>query len=98
VAAVRESGGQAWWVADESITVAGEVLRERAYQVAPECWAALAGVRVAASETAIEQACLVLTGRSFSLVVGGSEEHGRGSLKEPVEAFDEVLALVEGLR
>jgi threonine synthase len=98
VAAVKESGGQAWWVGDESITAAGEVLRDRTYQVAPECWAALAGVRAAARESDIEQVCLLLTGRSFTAPAKDSDERGPGSLKEPVQTFDEVLALVEGLR
>ena len=98
VAAVRESGGQAWWVGDESISAAGEALHDRAYQVAPECWAALAGVRSAAGDVDIEQACLLLTGRSVEAATGDSEERGRGSLAEPAQTFDEVMALVEDLR
>lgn len=98
VAAVRQSGGQAWWVGDEMISAAGEALRERAYEVAPECWAALAGARVAAADADIEQACLVLTGRSVRAETEDTEAPGRGSLAEPAQTFDEVLALVEDLR
>jgi threonine synthase len=98
VAAVRESGGQAWWVGDELITSAGEALLDRAYEVAPECWAALAGARAATGDADIEQACLVLTGRSVRAATDDTDEHGRGSLAKPAQTFDEVLALVEDLR
>jgi threonine synthase len=108
VATVRQSGGQSWWVSDGSISAAGEALRERAYGVAPECWAALAGVRAAAGDADIAQACLVLTGRSVkgssvkaATEVTASDDttgQGPGSLAEPAQTFDEVLALVEDLR
>ena len=95
---VRESGGQAWWVGDESIGAAGEALRDRGYMMAPECWAALAGVRAAALDSDIGQACLLLTGRAVEAMTADSDEHRRGSLAQPAETFDEVLALVEDLR
>ena len=98
VALVRVSGGQAWWVGDESIRAAGQALREGAYSVASECWAALAGVRAAARDGEIEQACLVMTGKSFDGPAGDPPEPGRGSLAQPAVAFEEVLALVEDLR
>ena len=58
----RQSGGQGWWVGDDDIAAAGDVLREQRYDVGPECWAALAGLRSAAAETGVSTACLLLTG------------------------------------
>lgn len=94
---VRAGGGQAWWVGDEQIAPAGDALRERGYQVAPECWAALAGLRLAASEAVVASACLLLTGRAVS-PAAADEESGPGSLAQPAVTWEEVLALVEDLR
>ena len=62
-----------------------------------ECWAALAGGRAAASEGEIQQACLVLTGRSAQSrrVEEGSSP---GLTARPATTFEEVLAIVEDLR
>ena len=94
---VRTSGGQAWWVDDSAISAAGLALEERGYDVAPECWAALAGVTLAGSEAGVGQACLVLTGRALHGSDTPPEPDGAGTLARPAEAFDEVLALVEDL-
>ena len=94
-AMVRDGGGQAWWVGDEAILRAGDALREGGYEVAPECWAALAGLATAAAEAGVERACLVLTGRAVP--VGEDTAVGIGSLARPAETFDEVLSLVEDL-
>src|ERR1035437_9812342 len=81
-AMVRDSGGQAWWVGDDQIAPAGDALREQGYEVASECWAALAGLRVAASEAGVTSACLLLTGRAVSAACGG-QGAGAGSLAQP---------------
>jgi threonine synthase len=99
-ALVNESGGQAWWVGDEDIAAAGETLRAQRYEVAPECWAALAGLRLAASEGGIGSACLLLTGRAVSAPVDALDSHeelGPGMLRRPVSTWEEVLALVADL-
>ena len=88
---VRESGGQAWWVDDEAINEAGGALQENGHEVAPECWAALAGLRIAAAEGGVNRACLLLTGRATR---GGDAL----SLPFPLETFNAVLASVEDLR
>lgn len=95
---VRSSGGQAWWVDDTAIAGAGDALKERRYDVAPECWAALAGVALAATEAGVGQACLVLTGRAVHDDGSTVEPEGPGTVARPAETFDEVLALVEDLR
>jgi threonine synthase len=95
---VRDSGGQAWWVDDNAVKAAGEALKGRGYDVAPECWAALAGVTVARSEAGVERACLVLTGRAVRDGLAEPQAGGPGTLATPAERFDEVLALVEDLR
>jgi threonine synthase len=64
---VRASGGSAWWVDDAEIAAAGAGLRDAGYAVARECWAALAGVRLATATLpglAAASPCLVLTGRA----------------------------------
>jgi threonine synthase len=94
---VRNSGGQARWVNDSAITAAGEALTGRGYDVAPECWAALAGVAVAGAESGVERACLVLTGRAVHVDDTTREPAGLGTLNHPAAAFDEVLALVQDL-
>jgi threonine synthase len=95
---VRTSGGQAWWVDDEAITAAGEALKNRGYDLAVECWAALAGVAAARAAAGVDRACLVLTGRAVRNDPATSEPGGLGTLNRPAEAFDEVLALVEDLQ
>jgi len=96
-AMVRDGGGQAWWVGDEQIAPAGDALREQGHEVALECWAGLAGLRVAASEAGVTSACLLLTGRAVSAAVA-DEESGPGSLAQPAVTWEDVLALVEDLR
>jgi threonine dehydratase len=88
---VRESGGQAWWVADPDILEAGERLRHDGFGVAPECWAALAGLRLAAREAGVRQACLLLTGRALPSVPDID-------IGVPLETFDAVLRSLEDLR
>jgi threonine synthase len=100
-AMVRESGGQAWWVGDDEIAAAGEALRAQEYQVAHECWAALAGLRSAAHEGGIGSACLILTGRAVPLPADARDSHeelGPGMLGRPAVTWEEVLALVADLR
>ena len=63
LAMVRESGGQAWWVRDSEILAAQTALSQAGFALAPECAAALAGVKLAAGEAGISDACLLLTGR-----------------------------------
>ena len=94
---VRGSGGQAWWVDDRAITAAGAALSEFGYELAPEGWAALAGLALAGAEGGVEQACLVLTGRAIRNDVTPPEPDGVGTLARPAETFDEVLALVDDL-
>jgi threonine synthase len=94
---VRASGGQAWWVDDVAIGAAGDALVERGYDVAPECWAALAGVAMAAAEGGVDGACLILTGRAVHGPQTLDEPDGPGTLAQPAETFDEVRALVEDL-
>lgn len=87
---VRESGGQAWWVDDVAISQAGRALRDAGHEVAPECWAALAGARLAADD-GVRRAVLLLTGRAHL-----PGEHA--PLDAPLETFSEVLASVRDLR
>ena len=95
-ALVREAGGQAWWVDDERIAPAGDALRDAGHAVAVECWAALAGVRTAAAETDIPDACLILTGKAVADAPADTET-GLASLSQPAETWEEMLALVEDL-
>ena len=88
---VRDSGGQAWWVDDAAITEAGEQLRRAGFAVAPECWAALAGLRLAAREAGIQRACLLLTGRALPAATAEPAV-------PPLETFAEVLQSLEDLR
>lgn len=88
---VRESGGQAWWVGDADITAAGGELQRAGFALAPECWAALAGLRVAAGAGEVRDACLLLTGRALP----SGLPHGAGP---PLESFGEVLESLEDLR
>jgi threonine dehydratase len=88
---VRRSGGEAWWVDDASIAEAGQALRASGHAVAPECWAALAGLRMAAREDAVREACLLLTGRA---VVDPSAPR----LELPLATFAGVLDSLEDLR
>jgi threonine synthase len=94
---VRTSGGQSWWVDDDEITAAGDALQAHGYDVASECWAALAGVALAAAEMEVAQACLILTGRAVHDDTAAPEPDGHGTLARPAESFNEVLALVEDL-
>ena len=97
---VRGSGGEAWWVDDDAIEEAGEFLEAQGYALARECWAALAGLTLAAETTEISRACLLLTGRAAPAVednVAPAEE-GIGSLARPAAEFGEVLDLVADLR
>ena len=88
---VRESGGQAWWVPDEEIREAGDALRQNGHEVAPECWAALAGVRAAARQAGTTRACLLLTGRAVPSA-------DVPPLPAPLETFGAVLAALQDLR
>jgi threonine synthase len=100
VAKVRQSGGQGWWVGDQEIAAAGEALRAQRYEVAPECWAALAGLRSAARAGGIGSACLVLTGRAVTVPVDTYDQHeelGPGMLVRPAATWEEVLAVVADL-
>ncbi len=94
-ALVRNSGGQAWWVDDVSIVEAGEALRAAGFDVAIECWAALAGARLAASEARLDNVCLLLTGRAVP--EADDDATGPGTLAQPTAGWDETLALVEDL-
>ncbi|MEA2682035.1 MAG: threonine synthase [Chloroflexota bacterium] len=87
---VRDSGGEAWWVDDDAISDAGRALREAGHHVAPECWAALAGTRLAA-RAGLRRAALLLTGRALP-----PGEYP--PLAAPLETFAEVLAALEDLR
>jgi threonine dehydratase len=91
VAMVRASGGQAWWVDDPAIVEAHRALEEQGHVVAAECWAALAGLRVAAREGGLARACLLLTGRAPA-----AGEHP--ALEPPLETFAAVLASLADLR
>lgn len=86
---VRRSGGQAWWVDDAAIGEAGEALRAAGYAVAPECWAALAGLRLAA-EVGVRDAALLLTGKA--LPPGDHPD-----LEAPLETFAAVLESLRDL-
>ena len=88
---VRDSGGEAWWVDDAAITEAGNALRQDGFAVAPECWAALAGLRLAAREAGTRSACLLLTGRALAAVT--AEDGPR-----PLETFADVLHSLADLR
>ena len=100
---VRESGGEAWWVEDDRIREAGDFLAEQGYALAPECWAALAGLALAAETATIPSACLLLTGRAA--VAPGvpdaapAEAEGAtiGTLVNPATEFREVLDLLADL-
>src|SRR5438309_680141 len=87
---VRRSGGQAWWVADTEIAEARGALEREGIDAATECWAALAGIREAAGAGGIEEACLLLTGRSWG-------ESG-DQVQPDATSFAEVLSLVADLR
>ncbi len=95
-ALVRGSGGQAWWVDDVAIAEAGEALRAAGFKVATECWAALAGARLAAAEAGLGHVCLLLTGRAFP--AARDDATGPGTLARPTAGWEETLALVEDLR
>ena len=91
VAQVRESGGQAWWVDDGATREAGAALSGAGFAVAPECWAALAGLRTAARTAGLRRACLLLTGRA--LPAAAAEEP-----RPTLETFAAVLESVADLR
>ena len=93
---VRDSGGQAWWVDDESIIEAGEVLRSAGFEVATECWAALSGARQAGASAGLSDVCLLLTGKAVA--DASDDATGPGTLAQPTVGWDETLALVEDLR
>ncbi|MFN2464960.1 MAG: PLP-dependent lyase/thiolase [Candidatus Dormibacteria bacterium] len=91
LALVRDSGGQAWWVDDGAIVEARDALTAAGHAVAPECWAALAGLRLAAREAGIREACLLLTGRALP-----PGEHD--VLPPPLETFADVVDSLADLR
>jgi threonine synthase len=89
---VRQSGGETWWVDDAAIGEAGSVLAAAGYEVAKECWAALAGIRAARRSLGtglMEPVCLVLTGRAAP-----PAETEPGAV---AESFQDVLARVADL-
>jgi threonine dehydratase len=88
---VRESEGEAWWVDDTAIAEAGAALSDAGFEVARECWAALAGLRLAAREAGVTRACLLLTGRAFP-------SGGTTPLRPPLETFADVLDALADLR
>jgi threonine synthase len=98
LALVRASGGEAWWVDDQQIREAGARLRDNGYQVAPECWAALAGLSLAAGATGLTRACLLLTGAAVPDEAPTDHGSGPGSLAAPATDFAQVLELVSDLR
>ena len=90
---VRASGGEAWWVDDSAIAAAGAELDLAGMQVARECWAALAGVRLAA-RSGVGPACLVITGRA----VGGDLDPVGDTLPGGIaESFIDVMDAVADL-
>ena len=96
---VRASGGEAWWVSDDATEEAGEFLEEQGYFLARECWAALAGLALAAETLEIPQACLLLTGRSAPPPASGdAADEALGSIAHPATEFSQVLDLVADLR
>ncbi|GAC1332449.1 MAG: hypothetical protein NVSMB17_11560 [Candidatus Dormibacteria bacterium] len=88
---VRASGGQVWWVGDRDIREAGSALEANGHEVAPECWAALAGLRLAAAESGLTRACLLLTGRAVSSM-------DVAPLPAPLQTFSSVLDSLADLR
>ncbi|MGI8608169.1 MAG: PLP-dependent lyase/thiolase [Candidatus Dormibacteria bacterium] len=90
VTQVRDSGGEAWWVDDDAINAAGEVLRRAGFALAPECWTAFAGLQLAAAKGALRRACLLLTGTALPPVAGDADP--------PIETFAEVLESLGDLR
>lgn len=93
IALVRGSAGQAWWVDDQSIAAAGDTLARHGYLVAPECWAGLAGVRLAAKHGAVGESCLLLTGRAWPDPGGAA-----GVPPSLSQTFQQVLDQVADLR
>jgi threonine synthase len=91
---VRVSGGEAWWVDDAMIAAARTELERDGYEVAPECWAALAGLRLAASTIVLGRACLVLTGRD----AGGDHEPVQDRAGQVARDFVEVQDRLADLR
>jgi threonine synthase len=94
VALVRRSGGQAWWVDDADIGEAAMALSAAGLSVARECWAALAGARMAAAEGGAHEGCLLLTGR---LVEGDLRAIGESAPGGIRRSFVEVLDAVADL-
>ncbi|MHB8507578.1 MAG: PLP-dependent lyase/thiolase [Candidatus Dormibacteria bacterium] len=96
---VRASGGEAWWVGDDDIVAAGEALEAAGHLVARECWAALAGIRLASRSGVHGPVALVLTGRAAGTdAFAGTERGANGPADVPVAAtFQEVLAVVDAL-
>lgn len=95
---VRASGGEAWWVDDDATAEAGAYLEEQGYFLARECWAALAGLALAAESHDIQRACLLLTGRAAPPDAAGEVDEGLGSMAQPATEFSQVLDLVADLR
>lgn len=96
---VRASGGEAWWVGDAAIKEAGDFLESQGYQLARECWAALAGLALAAETTGLDRAALLLTGRAAPPVPTATPDTDpAGTLSRPATEFAEVLDLVADLR
>ncbi|MFN2462313.1 MAG: PLP-dependent lyase/thiolase [Candidatus Dormibacteria bacterium] len=91
VSIVRASAGEAWWVDDVAIREAGAALEDNGHEVAPECWAALAGARLAAVDGKASRVCLLLTGKSLRSTNGAP-------LPAPLETFQAVLDAVSDLR
>ena len=88
---VRASGGEAWWVSDEQIVEARDALGGAGFSVAPECWAAAAGLRQM-SAAGVQEACLLLTGRS---VEGSDGDAGNAPGAGPTVAADFAAVLAE---
>jgi threonine synthase len=99
VGLVRASGGSAWWVNDDEILTARDAISAARHRVAPECWAATAGLRLMAA-AGVERACLLLTGRGGAEVAGATASAAaiEGDGPGPIAAtFDDVLARVADL-
>ena len=94
---VQASGGSAWWVDDDAIREAGAALSAEGHRVAIECWAALAGLRMASAAGPMAQAVLLMTGRAVdddAKAAPAADDPAPGTQGRPVESFREMLGLL----